>query len=342
MGQQVGEFAKEQIKHSLNNARELINSTYAVLELTWEGALIQARKYIPFAQERFPQYVDELEGIAQGANVEFDDLAVLNAMEAVTMDALHLTKCTSFAVNGERTADEHVLVAHNEDWLPEDEPDVYLVHAEPNDEPPFLAMTYGGLLPNIGFNAFGIAQCCDSVYPSDSRIGIPRLVVSRAVLAARTPADAIRNTVLPRRAAGYNHLIAVESGEMYNVEVSARKFGILYAEDNYIAHTNHYLDPSMKAIENEPDELIGTRVRYFRTVRLLKQAPQHTLKSLQEIQRDHINFPSAICNHADLEIDPFDREKTINAMVIDLTSRAMHIAWGNPCENAYHTFYLNA
>ncbi len=342
IGQQVGEFAREQIKHSLDNAQELIRSTYAVLELTWEGAKIQARKYIPFAQERYPQYVDEIEGLAQGANVAFDDLAVLNAMEAVTMDALHLTKCTSFAVNGECTADGHVLVAHNEDWLPEDKSDVYLIHAEPDDEPPFLAMTYGGLIPNIGFNAFGIAQCCDSVYPTDSRIGIPRLVVSRAVLAARTPADAIRNAVLPRRAAGYNHLIAVESGEMFNVEVSARKFGILYAENNYIAHTNHYLDPGMQSIESEPDELIGTRVRYFRTIRLLKQTRKHTLKSLQEIQRDHINFPSAICNHADLEIDPFDREKTINAMVIDLTSRAMHIAWGNPCVNSYHTYYLNA
>lgn len=40
MGQQVGEFAREQIKHSLDNAQEQIRSTYAVLELTWEGAKI--------------------------------------------------------------------------------------------------------------------------------------------------------------------------------------------------------------------------------------------------------------------------------------------------------------
>ena len=342
IGRQIGEFAKDQVRHSVGNARELIHATYDVLELTWDGAKIQASKYLPFAQERYPQYVEEILGIAEGAGVDFDDLVVLNAMEAVTMDALHLTKCTSFAVNGELTADGHVLIAHNEDWLPEDEDDVYIIHAEPIDEPPFLAMTYGGLIPNIGFNAFGIAQCCDSVYPADSRIGIPRLVVSRAVLAARTPGDAIRNAVLPRRAAGYNHLIVVESGEMFNVEVSARKFGILYADDNYIAHTNHYLEPGMQAVESEPDELIGTRVRYFRTIRLLRAIQMHSVKTIQEIQRDHINFPSAICNHADLEIDPFDREKTINAMVIDLTSRAMHIAWGNPCKNSYHTYYLNA
>src|SRR5699024_3017066 len=155
---------------------------YDDLQLTWEGAQIQSRKYLPFAQERYPQYVEELLGIAEGAGASFDDIVVLNAMEAVTMDALHLTKCTSMAVNDDCTADGHVLVAHNEDWLPEDEQDVFLVHAMPDDEPPFLAMTYGGLLPNIGFNAVGIAQCCDSVYPTDSRIGVPRLVASRAVL----------------------------------------------------------------------------------------------------------------------------------------------------------------
>jgi hypothetical protein len=42
-------------------------------------------------------------------------------MEAVTIDALHLTKCTSMAVNQQRTAGEQVLIAHNEDWVPEDE-----------------------------------------------------------------------------------------------------------------------------------------------------------------------------------------------------------------------------
>jgi hypothetical protein len=28
--------------------------------------------------------------------------------------------------------------------------------------------------------------------------------------------------------------------------------------------------------------------------------------------------------------------------VMDLTARAMHVAWGNPCENPYHTYYLDA
>jgi isopenicillin-N N-acyltransferase-like protein len=341
IGRQIGEACAMQVRHSIENAQALLNKAYDQLELTWNGAQIQSRKYMPFAQERYPQYVEELMGIAEGAGVSFDDVATINAMEAVTVDALHLTKCTSFAVNNAYTADDHVLIAHNEDWVPEDEADVFVIHAIPDDEPPFLSMTYGGLLPNVGFNAAGIAQCCDSVYPDDCRIGLPRLVVSRAVLGAKTPAEAIGHMLVAQRAAGYNHLLAHESGEMYNVEVSARQFALLYAEDGYLVHTNHYLDFNMQAIEDEPDELISSHVRYFRALRLLKSTPKHTIKSLQAIQRDHVNYPDSICNHAVGYPDPLDRQKTINALVIDLTARVMHLAWGNPCQNSYHTYHLD-
>jgi len=224
IGRQIGEAVRPLIEHSIHNARQLVESTYDNLQLTWDGAQIQARKYMPFAQERYPQYVDELMGMAEGANVNYTELAVVNGLEAVTTDALHLTKCTSLAVNEMNTADGHVLVAHNEDWLPDDEPDIYIVHVEAEDEPAFLAMSYGGLLPNVGFNSAGIAQCCDTVYPSDTRIGIPRVINSRAVLGAKTIGQAFRHTIVPLRAAGYSHLIAHVSGELFNVEVFCSKF----------------------------------------------------------------------------------------------------------------------
>ena len=126
------------------------------------------------------------------------------------------------------------------------------------------------------------------------------------------------------------------------MEVSSRKFEILHGMDGYMVHTNHYLTQTMKEIENEPEELISSRVRYFRANRLLRQNSAHNIKSLQAIQKDHVNLPNSICNHNIDGIDPLDRENTISAMVIDLTSREMHIAWGNPCQNAYHTYHLNA
>lgn len=342
MGRQIGQACAEAVRHSIENAKALLQGSFATIQLTWEGAQIHSRKYLLFAQEKYPQYIDEMAGIADGAGVPFDDLVVLNSMEAVTMDGIHLAKCTSMALSETRTSNAHVLVAHNEDWLPEDESDVYLVHATPDDEPAYLAMTYGGLLPNIGLNSAGVAQCCDSVYPNDSRIGLPRVIVSRAILAAETPGEAIRRALVPQRAAGYNHLIAHESGELYNVEVSARKFAILGSENGAAVHTNHYLDYDMQRIEVDSDELISTRVRYYRAARLLEQTPLHSVHTLAAIQCDHVNYPNSICNHSIIERDPLDREKTINALIMDLTEKTLHLAWGNPCQNQYSTYYLES
>lgn len=340
IGRQIGEEFREVIHHSVENAYALINSTYSTLHLNWEGAVNQGKKYLPFASERYPQYVEEITGMAEGAGAKFYDLVALNAMEAVTSDALHLTKCTSIGIDDKHSANGHVMVAHNEDWLPEDEPNVYLVKAKLDDEPPWIAMTYGGLLPNIGLNEAGIAQCCDSVYPSDIRIGVPRLVASRAVLGSRTPSEAMRNMLIPLRAAGYNHLLAHVSGELYNVEVSARSFAVLYAENGVIAHTNHYLDQQMQSVEAEPDALISTRIRYLRALRLLRQTEKHSERTLQNILRDHVNFPDSICNHSMDEIDPLDREKTVNSLIMDLNERKLSIAWGSPCKNRYNTYSL--
>lgn len=75
---------------------------------------------------------------------------------------------------------------------------------------------------------------------------------------------------------------------------------------------------------------------------MLRQNSSHIIKTLQAIQKDHVNLPNSICNHNIEGIDTMDRESTINAMVIDLTAREMHIAWGNPCQNSYHAYHLDA
>lgn len=343
MGRQIGESRREAVQQMLVTYRRYFETDGKRIGIAdWSEATLHARKYLPFAEESVPQYVDELQGIADGSGVDFNDLVVLNSMEAITEDALHAS-CTSLAAAPEVTADDSLLVGHNEDWLPDDLESVYLVHARPKDEPAFLAITYGGLLPNIGFNEHGIAQCCDSVYPNDARIGVPRLFVSRAVLAARTPADAIRAALNKRRAAGYNHLIVHASGEMYNVEVSAVDFDVIYGLDGILAHTNNYISRRMRAIEKDSEELIASRVRYNRAYRLLRsQRGKISLKSIQSILADHVNFPQSICNHVETSDLPLERQQTIASLIMDLTSNVMHVAWGTPCRSKYHTYRLEA
>ena len=179
--------------------------------------------------------------------------------------------------------------------------------------------------------------------PDDSRIGIPRLVVSRAVLGSRRISGAIGRALVPHRAAGYNHLIAHESGEMYSIEVSARRFEILHGTDGYMVHTNHYLSP-----HNEGGGERSGGVDLFARALFPGQSPAaaeliaQPERHCRPFRRTTSTCRTRICNHAVDWSDPLDREKTINALVIDLTVREMHICWGNPCQNAYHTYHLDA
>ncbi len=341
IGLRIGETCAPQIQQMLSSYRELIETSYDRLKLNWDKALLQARKYQPFVAEHTPQYLQELEGIAEGAQVSMDDLMVLNCMEGIVNDALHL-KCTSLAVGGEWTANGHVLVGHNEDWSPEDESTIYLVRARPANEPAYLALTYGGLIPNIGFNQHGIAQCCDSVYPNDSRLGIPRIFVARAVLACQTLSDALLAAVSSKRAAGYNHLIAHESGELYNIEVSAKQFATQYAHEGLIAHTNHYRDPRLQQIEQQPEALLRSHVRLNRAERLLRTLAPHTPETFKRILSDHVNQPNSICCH-DIDVSPaIERSKTIASIIMDLTQKCMYVTVGSPCQSAYQRVELEA
>jgi isopenicillin-N N-acyltransferase-like protein len=307
------------------------------LGLTWTQAVLQARKYLPFAEEFFPQYVEEMHGIAQGAGVNFDDVNTLNSLEAVTSDALHL-KCTSLAAGPEVTeSGSGVFVAHNEDWIPADAPFVYVLQAEPDDEPGFLGVAYGALLPNLGFNAAGLAHVADSVYPNDVRLGIPRIIVTRAVLGARSLGAAIKAVLHKRRAAGYNHLIADQNGEIYNIEVSATAFDPMYAHEHWTAHTNHYLSPIMRPLEESPEKHINSQVRLNRARHLLMaRLGKLTMADFETILADHVNHPYGICGHAEMCDSPFACSITIASLIIDMAARTMWVCWGNPCQSDSH------
>ncbi|HOW91553.1 MAG TPA: C45 family autoproteolytic acyltransferase/hydrolase [Anaerolineaceae bacterium] len=335
MGQQIGESIRLQVQHGVENTRFYFSRNFSSLQLTWESAVLQALNYLYYALQTYPQYIEEIQGIAEGANVNYADLAVVNAFECVAVDALHLQKCTSIAAGRSKTRGS-VIVGHNEDWLADDEPDVYFLLARPLDEPAFIAMSYGGLLPNIGFNELGIAQSCDSVYPIDLTIGIPRVIVSRAVLAALTIEEAINRTHPPLRAAGYNHLLAHSDGELYNVEVSATEYEVIPAENGCLAHTNHYLSPKMQQFEKTRAEWKKTDLRYSRIISLLSGNESHSMQTIQSMLADHENYPHSICQHAPAADSTTSQTKTIVSLVMDLGERKMAYSLGNPCCNAYH------
>ncbi len=338
-GRQQGEGARPQVFRALERYREIVRRA---LQLPWENAIREARKFLPYGEEAFPEFVEELRGIAEGADVSFHEVWTLNCYEGLAEVYQQVWGCTCLAVRDDHTADGHVLMAHNEDWHSVDRDNVYLVRARPDDGPPFIGITYGPLLVNIGLNAEGIGVAIDSVYPTDGRVGVPRILCSRAVLNTRTIGQAIRACVPKLRAGGYSFLITDAHGELYSIETSATKHHIEYGEEGWLAHTNHYLSPKMQTLE-EPGTYASSHVRLNRAQRLLKaQLGQVTVASLQAILRDHVNYPNSICVHEDPSDPPYEREMTLVSLVMDLTQRVLWAAPGPPCQGEYVPYSLNA
>jgi len=336
-GRQQGEGAREQILGALTCYREIL--PHAV-EMTWEQGLLEARKFLPYGEEAFPAFVEELRGIAEGSGVRFDEVWMLNCYEGLTDSRRQVWGCTCVAVRDDQTADGHVLLAHNEDWHSADQDHVYLVRARPDNGPAFLGMTYGPLLVNIGLNAEGIGVAINSVYPTDGTVGVPRILTSRAVLDARTIGAAIRACVPKLRAGGYSYLLADSHGELYSVETSATTQDIRYGEKGWLAHTNHYLSPKMQALE-EPGTYSNSHVRLNRAHRLLQaQLGRVTVESLQALLRDHVSWPDSICMHEEPADPSHEREQTLVSLVMDLTERVMWAAPGPPCEGVYTAYGL--
>jgi len=334
-GRQQGEAARAEALRAMERYREILPQA---IDLTWEAALREARKYLPYGEEVFPEFVDEARGIAEGSGISFDEVWALNCYEGLTETRERMWGCTSLAVRGELTAGGHVLMAHNEDWTSIDKEHVYLVRGYPDDGPAFIGMTYGPLLVNIGLNAEGIGVAIDSVYPTDGRIGVPRILSSRAILDARTIGQAIRACVPKLRGGGYVYLLADPHGELYTVETAATTHVTLYGEEGWLVHTNHYLSPRMQALE-VAGTYSSSNVRLNRARRLLRSQLGHvTVESIQSLLRDHVNYPNSICSHEDPEKLPHERECTLVSLIMDLTERVLWAAPGPPCEGDYAAY----
>jgi hypothetical protein len=131
MGQQQGEGARPEILRALAGYRETIPK---VLSMTWEVAQREARKFLPYGEETFPQFVEELRGMAEGAGVPFEEVWTLNCYEGLTESRQQVWGCWVLP-SATPQANGHVLIAHNDDWDSVDTENVYLVRGKPDQGP---------------------------------------------------------------------------------------------------------------------------------------------------------------------------------------------------------------
>ena len=328
VGQQIGVRCQPQIRAMLATLREGLPAG-----VSWSDMLPQSRLYLQFSRAVYPQYVEELEGIAEGAEAPFNEI-FLSMCEELWEAAAWKKGCSDLVARGPATLDGSTLIAHTNDLLPHAEEKLVILKVRAGDEPEFLGVSSGGVGISAGYNAAKISLTGNQLDNNDIRPGVPRLLVVRAILASRHLSEAMDHCLLPQRASSYNNVIADGSGEVYSMEGSATDCEPLYIAEHIMAHTNHYLSPAMRRFEADRNSIGNSVLRYNRAMRMLRENyGQLTPERFQELLADHAGYPTSICKHG-LET------VTVFSIIIQLEQLRAWIGRGRACETEYVEYQL--
>ncbi len=335
VGQQIGEHMKEQIQRIVSRLRESLPPGVA-----WKDMLLKGELCLAHSRAAYPMYVEELEGMAEASGLPFDEIFLAVCEELWEPAAWHagaptLSRgCTDMAARGQATIDGATLVAHNNDLPAEAEDNLAIFKVRAGNDPEFLAVSAGGLGYSVGFNSAGISMTGNAVSCSDIRPGVPRMLIARAILAARRLGEAMDACLLPLRASNYNNVIADTNGEVYCMEGSATDCEPIYIDDNVMVHANHYISQPMRRFEANRNYIGGSILRHNRALRLLRENyGKLTPEVLQKLLSDHANYPASICKHDGATI-------TVFAIIIKLNERKAWIGKGRPCHAHWHEYDL--
>ena len=321
-GALIGQAFAQAIQQSVT-----FNSGYLVTHGLDRGQLeTLLAPYLDASTARVPHLVQQVRGMADGADQPFLDLFFANAFEEVygivelgTPTGVPVERCTDVVLRSPGST----LLGHNEQWYAGDDGTVGLVLDVSDDGPAVLAPVVAGTLPLVGLNALGGAFGTMSLSATDERVGVPRALVARELLEARDPDDAFRRANLAGRAGGYSYLCAFPGGDTCTIETTSTTAARLTLTE----HTNHALDATVAAASCEPSE--GSRSRLARA-RALVATTAPTLDGMVALLSDHSAAGQDICIHPE-SVDGPEAPTILFAMVCEPETRSMWVAPGHPC-----------
>lgn len=338
VGYQIGVAARAQL-------RGMHAETLAEYGAKWQTLLEQSVPFQNAAQRHLPRVMQEMRGVADGADIPFDELFLMSVEELLYEEvrgfettvmrrggALLKNKgCSDIAAAPPATRDGHVWLAHNNDLGPVTREQLVVTRLRVEGEPEILAVTVGGWFMSIGMNNAGLAVTGNQLNANDSRAGIPRLLAVRDLLAQSTLEASLQSALHPERASSYNNIISSRDGQIVNVEGSATAAALTWSSETggALAHTNHYLDESMLRFEADLPHLAMSAARCSRAFDYAKKyRGQIDFDICARFVRDHVYAPWSVCKHSGQSV-------TVFSAIIDLTEGKMWLAGGNPCQNDF-------
>jgi isopenicillin-N N-acyltransferase-like protein len=318
----------------------------------WPRATAEARRFLPAIEDFGAQYADELVGIADGAEVELNDILAINVRTEIVYPARvraamgwHApTECSAFA---SVAPDGHVIVGQNWDWAPFALDTVVVLQAVPDEGPAFVTVVEAGLLAKFGVNSDGLAVITNALGCTEDQgaAAVPYHVVLRALLDCGTTQEAQTLLAQVTRASSANYLLADRTGSMVDVEARPGGAPMLHQLDrddrSVLLHTNHFVSPDFDAVDYTDLVATTSQFRLRRLTETVAEADRSDLAMFAAALSDHANEPDSVCRHPEAALPAPEQSMTVTSALIDLTGGRFSLSEGPPCERGYEALDIS-
>lgn len=294
--------------------------------------------FLPRLRQWAPDLVEEMEGIAAGANLGLSSIVLVNARTEI----LQLAKrekgisddepdgCTGAVILPEAAKAGRLIHGQNWDWRAECAETSIVLRVRRDDGPDLLTFTEAGGLARSGFNAAGIGITANYLESDrDYRdIGIPLPFIRRRALEARHFAHAIRVVATTPKSCSNNMMLSTAEGFAVDIECAPDEAFPIYPENDLIVHANHWQSPIALSklretgLSDVPDSLYRDyRVRRHLTAR----HGDITADDLKEALFDDFGAPFSVCRPAIRE-GGGNLSATVAMIIFEPASGIMEIA----------------
>jgi isopenicillin-N N-acyltransferase-like protein len=243
-GRTHGQALKPEIQELVRRWKADLEKSYTVPAETYIRKLLEASDFQPAIERWTPGLLDEVRGIADGADVDFPTMYAFQLIdETWVMSAdLGFAKCTSIAAR--KRDGRPAFVAQTLDIPPfyHGFQTVLRIRGS-GGEPDTLVFTIPGVIAANGLNDRSVAVCVNAVTQLAYSVkGLPVAFVIRGILRQKTYEEAVRFLKEISPAAPQNYVIGgPERAASFERSASRVAEFIPFKDAQFTYHTNHPL-----------------------------------------------------------------------------------------------------
>ncbi|MEN1968749.1 C45 family peptidase [Lentibacillus sp. N15] len=342
IGYEHGSQAKQEVHHSLETYETLF---HGYQNITWSEAKERAQVHLKAIERYDPEMIEEMEGIADGAGVEFADILALNARSEIALTGYKgkafSDGCTAMAVMNPIISD--TIIGQNWDWKASQKRSLLLLDIQSKANPAITMVTEGGIIGKIGFNSAGVGICFNALITDKKSNEVPIHLGLRAVLNSNSLTKAISKVKGGQMASAASFLIGYDQGDGNGMAVNAEvsPFGLDYVggDNGTLVHTNHICSNEIKKNLEDRNEFKfdDSALRKKRAEQLMQTSiTNKEVINEQLFERwlsDEFNAPNSINHFENNRAPEHRRMETVFSIIINLSKRQAFLRIGNSLDN---------